>query len=369
MRERTLDFGVYPRFVNGKIIYYFWIYNPDGTRKYTSTGQTNLILAQKYVNNLYNQDNFAKIRGRLFRQVFKDFFIYDKCPYIEFIRFRNHSYSRTWAARQRHILESFLIPQFGDRCIANISTVEIEKWLIELAKKDIGKKSINHIISTIKVLFGYLHYFKTIRDNPAESIRPFKTVSREKGIFTKQEIAMLLFDPKSSNHWASDIYLTFNQVAAMTGMRLGEILALKPDAIVDNTLHVFRSWNEMDGLKSTKSNKPRRIPIPPTLALKLKNMSKEEEDAFIFPNTKGDKPIDHKSVYRSFYDALEKIGISSEDRIKRNITFHSYRHTYNTRLLEGGVHPEFVRLCTGHASNAMTSAYAHIQSPVYENII
>jgi integrase len=65
-------------------------------------------------------------------------------------------------------------------------------------------------------------------------------------------------------------------------------------------------------------------------------------------------------VYKQFYKALEKIGISNELRKEKNITFHSYRHLFNTFLLEAGIAPETVRLFTGHSAG-MTARYSHIQ--------
>jgi integrase len=79
---------------------------------------------------------------------------------------------------------------------------------------------------------------------------------------------------------------------------------------------------------------------------------------FIF--TYNTLPMSHKSVYKRFYVALDTIGLDKAERKARNITFHSYRHLFNTRLLESGLAPETVRLLTGH-STAMTARYSHVQ--------
>ena len=84
-------------------------------------------------------------------------------------------------------------------------------------------------------------------------------------------------------------------------------------------------------------------------------------NGFLFSVNNGRTPIDHKMVYRHFWHALSKIGINNELRKERNVSFHSYRHTFNTMLLEAGVHPETIRLITGHSAINMTARYSHIQ--------
>jgi hypothetical protein len=73
--------------------------------------------------------------------------------------------------------------------------------------------------------------------------------------------------------------------------------------------------------------------------------------------------MDHKSIYKRFCTALEKIGINNDDRKLRNISFHSYRHGVNTNLLQANIPPETVRLISGHSGTQMTAHYAHLQLP------
>jgi integrase len=65
-------------------------------------------------------------------------------------------------------------------------------------------------------------------------------------------------------------------------------------------------------------------------------------------------------VYLRFYKALEKIGLEREERLRRRVSFHSYRHWFNTCLLESGLSPETIRLLTGHTPQ-MTARYNHAQ--------
>ena len=54
-----------------------------------------------------------------------------------------------------------------------------------------------------------------------------------------------------------------------------------------------------------------------------------------------------------------QLGISEEDRRARGLTFHSWRHWYNS-MLRGKVADHTLRALTGHKSEAMTDNYTEI---------
>jgi len=202
-------------------------------------------------------------------------------------------------------------------------------------------------------------------NNPCKGIKPFKIISPEKGIFTNKELH-LLFDEENRGHiWPETMYYIINFLAVSTGLRLGELLALKPKDITGDLLKVSHSFNADDGLKSTKNGKTRVVLLNEKLVTLLTYFCREKQlDDFIFSINNGKSPIDHKTLYRRFWRALELIGINKEEGKRRNISFHSYRHYLNTYLLQSGWNPETVRLLLGHSSSAMTARYSHIQLPV-----
>jgi integrase len=65
------------------------------------------------------------------------------------------------------------------------------------------------------------------------------------------------------------------------------------------------------------------------------------------------------AIHDSFYRALAAKGIKEEEREKRNITFHSWRHFLNSQLLVNGVNEAKTRKITGHSTAAMTLSITH----------
>ncbi|WP_010260622.1 tyrosine-type recombinase/integrase [Treponema primitia] len=362
MRPRNGEFGIFKRKVGDKAIFYYWTYDESGKRYYKSTGKLNWDEAVKYCRSLQLKGLLLSSSHSNFLAYFKDFFLYDECPYISDKLQRGYSYSKTWAQKQRTILSTIIMPEFKDTIIKNISALDLERFVKNLSTRGINGKTRNHVIAVIKAMFGYAQREGVIEINPAEKLRSFFVITREKGTLSKEELTELFKVDKKSNLWPNDRHYLLNYVAAATGMRLGEILALRMCDIHDYRILVSHSWNSLDGLKGTKTGKTRVIPIGQQLFKALDRLSQSNQTEFIFSASNGKQPYDHKTVYRYFWQALGKIGIKPDIKEKRNISFHSYRHTFNTLLLESGMNPETVRLITGHSAK-MTAHYSHLQIP------
>jgi integrase len=250
------------------------------------------------------------------------------------------------------------MPEFGNSDIREIFENRIDAWLLKLKQGGTGTKTLNHIITVLRIIFGYAVRSHDIEENPMANIELFSVKTAEKGILSREEL-IRLFSGDTDRIWRSKMHLALNLTAAMTGMRLGEILALKYEMVQPYFITVAYSWSDTDQLKCPKTGKTRRIPISENLyrLLHSLNMGRQPSD-FIFSH--GSKPIGHKSVYKQYYRAFDGIGINRLQRKERNITFHSYRHLFNTMLLESGRTPETIRLLTGHSAG-MTARYSHVQ--------
>ena len=68
------------------------------------------------------------------------------------------------------------------------------------------------------------------------------------------------------------------------------------------------------------------------------------------------------------YNALENIEISPTEREERNITFHSWRHFYNT-LMRGKIHDAKLRRITGHKTLEMTEHYTKFSINDFQDVL
>ena len=88
----------------------------------------------------------------------------------------------------------------------------------------------------------------------------------------------------------------------------------------------------------------------------------------MFSTDGGVRPIYDKSIANELYTALSRIGITPEERKLRNVSFHSWRHFYNS-LLRGRIADAKLRRLTGHLSPSMTERYTHFQREDFADVI
>lgn len=148
---------------------------------------------------------------------------------------------------------------------------------------------------------------------------------RERGTFTKEELAQLFTEVPGV--WEQFLaYCVFNK-AARTGMRAGELLALKWDAVdfSAGTIDIHRAWQGSELADQVKSLK-RVIPVSTTVMEPLATLQEEGirvgEDDLVFCYEYNGHRLGNTWWHKRFVKAIETFGIDYKDH---NITGHSLR--------------------------------------------
>jgi integrase len=118
-------------------------------------------------------------------------------------------------------------------------------------------------------------------------------------------------------------------------------------------------------IKPKSSHSRRRIALPPSLTLLLRDHKAEQQaqrillgtplsdSDLVFAHPDG-RPLDPGVVSHTFAKVLRKAGLP-------HIRFHDLRHTHATLLLKAGIHPKIVSERLGHASISITlDIYSHV---------
>jgi integrase len=150
-------------------------------------------------------------------------------------------------------------------------------------------------------------------------------------------------------------------------MRLGEIQAVRiQDIDPRGAIYVNHSWDDRHGMSIPKWNSTRIVPLIPEAKaaiqdlLNFKRWGDPRPTDVLFWGTNRERPLTKRGILQQFRLALGRIGITPEEVTRRNIVFHSWRHTYNSNM-RGRVPDEQLRRVTGHKSEAMTDRYDHVQ--------
>jgi integrase len=232
---------------------------------------------------------------------------------------------------------------------------------MRLSREGYNNSSINIQIATLKVMMKEAVRLKLISSNPAEKIKKLIAHNKEVQILKTEEVQKL-FPADWRKVWDShEIYL-FNKLDACTGMRLSEIIGLQIKNIHDDHIHVCMQYSKKYGIRPLKTKDSRNIPITAVLYEEISTLIKNNTQRFLFPESGSDEPISRNKVYRETGAALDKIGIDREERKKRGLALHHWRHFLNTALLMANVSTLKVQKVTGHKSLSMTRHYAHFDS-------
>jgi integrase len=98
-----------------------------------------------------------------------------------------------------------------------------------------------------------------IASNPADAIKPLSKDSKTRGILAVDEVKTLFGPNVVVEYWTTSTYSLANRTAATTGMRMGEIHALRWCDIGKDRITVHHSWDRRFGLKTTKTAKERAM--------------------------------------------------------------------------------------------------------------
>lgn len=134
------------------------------------------------------------------------------------------------------------------------------------------------------------------------------------------------------------------------GVRIGEAASLEVSA-VDGVQRLVRVIG--------KGNRERHVPLPvPTLAMLRTLWKTHRHVRWLFPNVKGTQPVPRCTLYRAFRAARDAAGLPNE------VTPHSLRHGYATRLLERGIDLRVIQVLLGHGCIQSTTIYTHLTEPM-----
>lgn len=353
------DYGIFKRIVKGKTIYYYYVYDKEGNRRFFSTGQRTKSAAETYCLQLYKNDALIprKKDKTLFHTYVKDFWNYDKSPYIQGILKRGGSFSRTVADWRELMTKKHLFPTFCNMRLSSITPQDIESWLLSYDEAKISNTTVNKCLLTLKIILKQAVKDGLIAENPCDNVKPLKENPREKGILTIEEAKKLMNPDTAELYWDNKTCYVGNLLAMTTGLRHGEIIALQKQDVFPDHLVITHSYDSNYGLKDTKTHKSREVIIHPLIYKLMCDITPEE--GFIFSLQGGKRPVSPKIFGMALKKALIKLGLTKEEIKERNITFHSWRHFANTVMRARNVPDPVVQSITGHSTAQMTEHYSH----------
>jgi len=361
-------FTIYPRKLKNVTVFYYQCYDNNGKRICGhSTGQRTKTGARSYCMELYrNGKLIPESKPVSFAEFARGWWDTKTCKYLEWRQVQN-PLSPSTIDHYKTNLELHIKPYFGKIKLSAITPELIQNWIMDISRKGYNNSSINIQLATLKVMLKEAVRLKLISSNPAEKTKKLAAQNKEVQILNAEEVQKL-FPGNWREIWESWEVYVFNKLAACTGMRLSEIIGLQSENVRCDHIHVCAQYSQKYGMRPLKTKDSRNIPITENIYNELLSMIKQGQN-FVFTDADGKLPISRNRIYRETGSAFDKIGINRDERKKRRIAIHHWRHFLNTALLMANVNTLKVQKVTGHKSLSMTRHYAHFDSRDFTEVL
>lgn len=264
----------------------------------------------------------------------------------------------------RSALQVYWIPYLARMPIDTITSVRLRKIMNEIEwTSPVRRKGVVGLLVSI---FQQAMIDEIVTRNPALSIPGAKVPKRDVDPFTKEEADLIIAHLYKTTSGLTAIYAAYFEFCFYTGMRPGEVMALR--------------WSELDTRKKaahvcriqirgiiedrTKTKRPRTVLLNDRAlhALeKARPLTAARSDYIFAPSGTGEKSElyirSETGQKRYWLTALRKLGI-------RRRRMYDTRHTYATMCLMAGMNPAFIAAQLGHSVQVLLSTYAKwISSP------
>ncbi|MFN5055932.1 MAG: site-specific tyrosine recombinase XerD [Bacteroidota bacterium] len=249
-------------------------------------------------------------------------------------------------------LIQFLSIENNIKHINEITLHELQLFIKWIASIGMSERSQARIISAIKAFYKYCIQEEITLKDPTELLAAPKLKKALPDTLTFEEIEQIIsqIDLSKSEGMRNKALL---ETLYSCGMRVSEIIQLKK-----SNLYLDIGFVRVIG----KGDKERLIPIGTSAAKYLQiylqevrvhaEIAKGAED-FVFLNRRGNK-LSRVMVFYIIKDLAQKANI------QKNISPHTFRHSFATHLVEGGADLRAVQEMLGHESITTTEIYTHL---------
>jgi integrase/recombinase XerD len=249
-------------------------------------------------------------------------------------------------------LQLFVSDKYPELSPKNINLQHLQEFLFFISKGEMSARSQARLISGIRAFYKFLLMEDEINVDPTELLEFPKIGRKLPDVLTVLEIDTILsyIDlSKPEGHRNKAMVETMYGC----GLRVSELINLKFSGLFEDDCFV-----KITG----KGNKERLVPISPRAISEINNykekirnhlnIRKGFED-FVFLNRNG-KMLTRVMVFTIIKQLVNLAGI------KKNISPHTFRHSFATHLIEGGADLRAVQEMLGHESILTTEIYTHI---------
>ena len=284
-----------------------------------------------------------------------------------FLFVRKSEIKETTIKYYESVLTSCIAPQLGGIRLDRLTVQTLETWKSDLSQSGyaVGTQKAAH--NVLNAMLNYAVKVDILDRNPLKKIKPPKNISAPKEklhYYTAEQLreylSAALFQAQQTRDFR---FYVFAAIAIYTGMRKGEINALKWNDISGDVIHVQRTVEQHVHGKTVESSPKtaasvRDIQIPDALLTVLLEQRSRQESSPAFSEDfricGGQKIVNDNTLKARHFAAIEAAGLPQ-------ITIHDLRHSHASLLINEGISIQEIARRLGHSEVETTwKVYAHL---------
>ena len=269
--------------------------------------------------------------------------------YLQYLELECGLSANSLAAYKRDIVE--FIRLFNIKFDYSISSKIINEYLAKLHNLNRKPGTVARKISSLRNFYKYLFENNLVKNNPFEYARVPKIMRYHPDYLTVDEVTAILKQPKPEDRNGIRDRAILELIYG-TGIRISELINLKISSVYD----------EIGFIKIVgKGNKERLVPYGRYASRAVEKYLVDEREK-IRPEKDGDilflsnrkKKFSRVGLWKMIKKYARKAVI------KKEVTPHTFRHSFATHLIEGGADLRTVQELLGHASISTTQIYTQV---------
>jgi len=254
---------------------------------------------------------------------------------------------------------------FGGQRVRRIGPEDIGRFNSVLRERGCSASTRAKHLRVLGACLQAAVFYRYTESNPVRELPPAqrpRPERKEAAYFENDEL------PRLFNHLDDEPYRSLCLVALKTGMRQGELLALRwCDVDLEQAVVRVRRNRTGGGVGTPKNRERRDVDLITDVVELLVRLRGEwgrwrtgSED-LVFPHPQGTTFLDPTVVLRRYlYPAMACAGIPRVGPTLEKRTFHSFRHTFAKRALESGAQITWLSRHLGHSTlKVTTDIYGH----------
>lgn len=223
----------------------------------------------------------------------------------------------------------------------------------------ISKRTQARILSSLRSFFGWLQMEGDITDNPCDGIDPPKIGRYLPSVLSIDEVLSII-DSVDITKWTGCRDRAILELLYGCGLRVSEVSSIRISDIYINDCFV-RIVGKGDKERVVPMGEPARDAILKYLEVRPEPALPKFDD-ILFLNKSGGQ-LSRISIFNMVKKQALEAGITKE------ISPHTFRHSFATHLIEGGADLRAVQEMLGHESILTTEIYTHIDSATWQKNI